>query len=418
MKKRTIFFLSALMIIFDGLVLCFGLWQGGVMATLSAKWEYFLILPILYIFTVLGHLKESKGYAFKAYVGKVLWNKDSNKSRRVSLDLIRCIAVLMVLLTHISAYQLAEATYAWQKHMMEILVSVSMLCNTLYIMISGSLAFSSKKEETPLRYYYGRLVSIIIPFFIAYFMMLLFYGWVDIRKPATILAGIKCILTKATEVAPHYWIIYVFMGLYLTVPLIKSLVVKLNDKGVRILSIAIIISEFVVFGLSYFGGFDNKIIEFIEWEGVFVLGFFLTERKDLFNRKLISGLAALSFIILITVSYFWFGVAGYLINTAPIGVFISAAILLFFTDREEGIKKKPHILIGMLSKYSYNIILLHWWTIFVFVVVHICEPKSLLYVGGIPCTLVASVIVCLGVAILFENTVNISIRYIFKRKKP
>ncbi len=73
-------------------------------------------------------------------------------------------------------------------------------------------------------------------------------------------------------------------------------------------------------------------------------------------------------------------------------------------------------IVRMCSKYSYSIILIHWYVLFVVVQgkMHITALRFGC-IGGIAATVVLTFLICLAMAIVIDNTVVIVCTVIFDR---
>ena len=78
------------------------------------------------------------------------------------LDYARVMAVMLVIMTHAcSAQQNDMAAMPWKLTLLTICAGISLVCNPLYVMISGALLLSSKKEEKIGRFYFKRFVRLV-----------------------------------------------------------------------------------------------------------------------------------------------------------------------------------------------------------------------------------------------------------------
>ena len=84
-----------------------------------------------------------------------------------------------------------------------------------------------------------------------------------------------------------------------------------------------------------------------------------------------------------------------------------------FQDKFEG---KSNLIVRMCSKYSYAIILIHWYALFVVVQgkLHITALRFGC-IGGIGVTVVVTFLVCLAMGILYDNTVVIVCNVLFEK---
>ena len=100
------------------------------------------------ILTVLYSMKES---------GK----SKTEKPRKIYLDYARIVAAVCVILAHACNMQRGEQAAAWRINLLTTCAGLGLVCNSIYVMISGSLLLSSKKKESLWGFYYGRFVKVV-----------------------------------------------------------------------------------------------------------------------------------------------------------------------------------------------------------------------------------------------------------------
>ena len=91
----------------------------------------------------------------------------------------------------------------------------------------------------------------------------------------------------------------------------------------------------------------------------------------------------------------------------------AGAILITLSKLEHILKGKFENLIQILSKYSYSIILVHWYALFAVTWNKMgIRPELFGCVGGIILTVFVSVIVCFIMGFVAENTVVLALQYL------
>jgi len=418
--KKTVFLLSSIITVLWTVALFVAFWQGSVQDTVNLEWFYFVPIPLFFAFTYKGHLRESNDLDLKGYLYKLITGRKKEFSNReIYLDYARALAVIFVLLTHICANEMSLATSPAQIIVLRILTSLGLVCNALYVMISGSLALGKDKEERLIDYYLNRFVKVFLPFFICYWLMLFMYGWGTVTSGYSMWMCLKQICKGSCEVAPQYWIIYVFLGLYLVEPFVKPFVIKLSNKGIRVVSIAIISMEAV---FAYSPESLHSIVSFLlttflRWEGVFILGYFITRKREVFNEKLLISAGLISGVLVCILPCIYEGNYEIASNCSPSAILFATAVLLMLSKKEDALKKRKNIVVGALSTQSFNMILWHWRLLFAIVIPFLFNRIATNVYGWIIVSLVAGTVVCFAVGFLYENTVNIACRYIFKGRR-
>lgn len=164
------------------------------------------------------------------------------QTRILSLDLARVIAVLAVIMIHVSGWYV----YAYERGSTEFLMgnildSTSRIGVSLFVMISGALLLNEERE-LPLRKLFGKNILSIALLFIFWSP---FYVVTDsIIDP--LLRGnaldVKKIVTSLIEGHYHMWYLYMIIGLYLITPFLRCFVNKANKHLVLLfIGIALVV---------------------------------------------------------------------------------------------------------------------------------------------------------------------------------
>ena len=373
-----------------------------------------VIISILLIFW--AHGVKAKGMSGKAYAKTVFFGKEITTGHDVSLDYLRVLAAVLVILAHSCSPMVEEADTSWKRLVLVAGLTIGLCCNLIYCMISGTLLLSSKKEEKVSDFYIRRASRVIIPLISYYLLLLLLNNEVNFIPPEHIWDSFKRIMTGAPDAAPHLWLIYTIVALYIVTPFFKVMVQHLGDK--MLLSLAVVI--FVVnlctnymplFGMNF--GFTNFLAG---WDGVFLLGYIMAQpsvRKH--DRKLmITGV--IGFAIATAVVFKDAANMNYVYNNAPTMILMSCGIYAIFMRHKEWFATKANLFIRLCSKYSYAIILIHWYVLFVIVQgkLHVTAMRFGC-IGGIVATVVLTFVICLGIGIIYDNTVVIITNVIFDK---
>jgi peptidoglycan/LPS O-acetylase OafA/YrhL len=289
-------------------------------------------------------------------------------------------------------------------------------------MLSGTLLLSAKaqKEESVIAFYIKRASKVIIPL-IAYYMLLLsLNGEVGFLPPQNIVSALKRIVTGAPDVAPHLWLIYTIVALYLVTPFFRVMVQHMSDMLMFSLAAVILVLNILTTYLPLFGMTFGASTFLAGWEGVFLIGYIMTRQNELPNADRRNNCmiiaAAISYIITVAVVFADSSLMNYVYNSAPTLVVASCGIFAIFLKNKEKFKGKSNPVIRLWSKYSYSIILIHWYALFVVVSgkMHITALRFGC-LGGIIATVVTTFIVCTVIAIAFDNTVVIVLNVIFEK---
>lgn len=210
-------------------------------------------------------------------------NGDSNGKADFPVDLIRTIAIFLVVLLHASneTLQLSSAseTYWWTA---VIYKTVSMACVPLFVMLSGSLLLQPKKLEEPIRVFLKKRLSRIGLAFVFWTIIYTLWSFFLSQQPLTwpnlVQATLFGIFSGAYY---HFWFLYLIIGLYLITPILRAIIANGNWNVLRYLIILWFLAVAVVpiIQLVGFYTFYTLVFLIIGWIGYFALGAYLHRVK-------------------------------------------------------------------------------------------------------------------------------------------
>ena len=319
--------------------------------------KYILILPFLFLFAIFLHYKSGK--KDKNYLLKVIGIH--NNPRIPQYDYLRVLAMSMVIITHAIQIDFSKDLIHGDTmpHILRFLAVFCMCCNTLYVMLSGALLLPYKEEKSLFHFYIKRFTSVGIPMIV----YLLFYEWNSLGLANgnwNEIKEISAVLYYANFIdSPHFWLICTLLTFYVAVPFMRYM---FKDLPYRWLTILVIISIiWITIPLFVKPGFGYSTF-LSGWVGVAIMGYWVTrkETERYYNIIFIMGIiaiAAMIYIIQTEENYM-----NLCCNLSPISIIITLAIFCF-VFRFKKLFQKSNPLLSILSKYSYSIILLHWWSI-------------------------------------------------------
>ena len=378
-------------------------WRGTFEETVYVCWESIWVSPIFAI------------VLFGLYFRKGKEKRKTHGARKLYLDYARIVAAVCVILAHACNMQRGEVAAPWRISLLTICAGLGLVCNPLYVMISGSLLLSSEKKEPLWEFYYRRFVKVVIPMVVYYAIFLCVSGQMSFWPPKNLGSGFLQILAGESDIVPHYWLIYTLISLYIFAPLVQIGVRKLSDKQLNVCFWIILIMEQILTLLPLAGIMIGPVLEFIEWEGVFILGYILTEKRSEITEKAVLILGGISVLIISVLILQDYSRIGYLCNSAPVMVLFAAAIMIFLSK----IKVEPNKYVGniitIFSKYSYSVILVHWYGLFVVTWGKIgLQPLRFGCIGGIILTVSVATVVCLIMGFVGDNTIVFIIQSVFE----
>lgn len=389
----------------------------------SCLW-YFpaVIIGCCLIFWAHGVRIREGAFTGGAYIKNVLLGAGPSEDREIYLDYMRILAAVFVILAHACSPAVDRADAGWKRLALVCGLSLGLCCNLLYVMLSGTLLLSAdpKKENGVLSFYIRRASKVIIPLIAYYLLILSLNGEVGFLPPENIGTALKRIVTGAPDAGPHLWLIYTIVALYLVTPFFRVMVRHMSDRLMFSLAAVILVLNFLTTYLPLFGMAFGASTFLAGWEGVFLLGYIMTRQNELpgasGRNRLMMLAAVVSYSITVAVVFADSARMNYVYNSAPTLVITSCGIFALFLKNKEKFRGKSNAPVRLCSKYSYSIILIHWYALFVVVQgkLHITALRFGC-IGGIAVTVVLTFAVCLAMALVFDNTVVIVCSVIFEK---
>jgi surface polysaccharide O-acyltransferase-like enzyme len=227
--------------------------------------------------------------------------------RNYSFDTLRTIAIILVLLLHISAEyvlygknRLELDTSFWIGNVIN---SMSRICVPLFIMISGM--FLIGREETWVDFYKNRASRILWPF-IFWTLIYLFY-----RASSSFLGGqtinINQLIKSVLYGTPfyHLWYLYMIIGLYLITPVLNKIISLLTKRTLWLLTLTFL---FIGFFNSFYDDMIKKNVPFILWFvsylGYFMIGFLIKESRRNYSIPFLISVYFISSIIISILTFY------------------------------------------------------------------------------------------------------------------
>lgn len=324
-------------------------------------------------------------------------------------DNLRALSTISVILLHVAALMLKEyqnlPTSSWW--IGNICDGLVRYCVPIFLMLTGALLY--RKNEDLSVFIKRRFVRVLLPFFCWTFVYILLQIYDDRQRgyymPMDFLGSF---IGKKFQFGAwyHLWYVYLLIGIYLVVPIIKKWISSSGKKEVHyfliiwltinVLDIPFLRDYLPAIELRYFSGFL----------GFTVLGYYLTYMVDL-KSNFIPWLLFLSgtiFTILIT---------GYL--TTSTGEFdgswydylrpnvISASTGLFLLFRNKEFRsKKLNSWIGILNKHIYGVYLSHVFVLYFLAKIGL-DWSWIHPLLGIPFTVIVCLILSLATTVLIHK---------------
>jgi surface polysaccharide O-acyltransferase-like enzyme len=224
---------------------------------------------------------------------------DSGKSIAIPVDLIRTLAIVLVIVLHASNEALQNPTvptsYWW---IGAVYKTLSLSCVPLFVMLSGALLLQPAKLNEPIRVFLKKRLSRIGLAFA--FWTLVYTAWgfyTNPQFPATAEnVGQSLLKGLFTGAYYHFWFLYLIVGLYLFTPILRAVVAQGNPRLIRYLILLWFVAIAVLPIIELVSGqiLDSTVFIIGGWVGYFVLGIYL--QKLNVRSKILYGLLAVTFV--------------------------------------------------------------------------------------------------------------------------
>lgn len=173
--KRVILIVTVLLLAGFGIML-YCEWRGNFPNTLYVCRKMLLAMPVFAILIGRAHALAGRGMSNREYAAQMFGGRNTSGSRKNDMDYARILAAVMVILTHACSMQADADAASWKTNLLLSCTGIGLVCNPLYVMISGSLLLSVKKEEALGTFYFKRFVKVVIPMVVYYVIFLCVSG--------------------------------------------------------------------------------------------------------------------------------------------------------------------------------------------------------------------------------------------------
>ncbi|MCM3756308.1 acyltransferase family protein [Sporosarcina aquimarina] len=286
--------------------------------------------------------------------------------RLVYMDWLRILAALAVVTIHVSAGIVTDEAQDYKSPWMagNFYEAISRWAVPMFVMISGALMLSSKREIILLSFLKKKLAKILIPLFA---WSVIYYSN-EVRKDEITFSIADFIKRFATDdIVYHLWFLYMIAGLYIITPLLKILIQHAKRKDIEYFLILWLFTSIFSNWLEYFIGYRFEIELFFvtHYIGYYVLGYYLFMFDFQMKWRIamyIGGVAG--FITTFFMTYheslkidepleqFWYD------EHSPNVLLMAVALFMLFKSTKIGTLKVPWI--GtIISQASFGIYLIH-----------------------------------------------------------
>lgn len=304
-------------------------------------------------------------YILLVFVGDIL-----EKKRIIYIDVIRVLAMFMVVLAHACANRLSvrDGSLSWS--VSNALVVITLIAVPLFFMISGATILNSRRTKDIPYLFKHRLVRVLVPFILWSIISAYSLRKIDhIFSYQDFFHSVLMMYHQPVLIA--YWFIYPLVSLYLLSPLLKAMVENMDDTLLNyLLALWLVISMLLPALVSalpknigvYFDGYTVGKVVFSSSLGYFILGHKLTQTK---HQRISSLWTAVLIFILVEVNVLigFFGLKDslkWLNIIQTINVPIIAALVFLLLKSFEGHYHNWFIkTIEVLAPLTYGVYLVH-----------------------------------------------------------
>jgi surface polysaccharide O-acyltransferase-like enzyme len=271
--------------------------------------------------------------------------------RDYTIDTLRTLATLLVILVHTSAGYvntgMRDNTFDLSFWVGNIVDSFSRICVPLFVLVSGM--FLIGRSENFKQSYTKRTSRILIPLIawsIIYIIYRVILSYLS-NNTIEIIPIIKSIILGRPFY--HLWYLYMLIGLYLFTPILNNNISKIPHKNLWFVSILLMI--FGMINTSYNSVLGNQpifILWFINYLGYFILGFLIKDYKKKISPIKLILVYLTSGLLISILSYYTAKDFGSLYFYGYLSPFVVIASLSFYM-----IFHQIDLKVNMLSKISH-----------------------------------------------------------------
>ena len=291
--------------------------------------------------------------------------ESGGKPRVVYMDGIRVFATFMVIVVHVWGVLEKMSVLQEQKGVYFLFLIgqfISISCNPLFFMLSGALLLPWREESLSV-FVQKRLAKVVLP--------LLVYGGVYIILLSASQASVQewtivyvlSMLRGSVRMAPHLWMVFELLAMYVLVLPLRGLLKNASEQTEKLLTLFILVLM-TVYSVSHYWRLDLAFSTFLSgWTGVFLLGYLMNRSwMRRYDRLWMMG-GVLGLVLGVAFSMTAGSSNRYVFGTSIFVLLIACGIYSAFFCLEAYLQKIKGLLL-FLGKYSYSVLLIHWFVLY------------------------------------------------------
>lgn len=310
-----------------------------------------------------------------------------NKKRYLSYDVIRIVALCMIVMVHVSAYMVIffPATDKIEWTVGNIFNGLSRAGVPMFILLSGALLLNEDKSMDTKKFYKKNLLTMVflaVGWVLAYGLFYAVLLPLIEGNPVYLNNFIDFLISFKGSEYPHLWYMLMVIGLYLMIPVLRLFVKRENKKYILGIIISAVIVQFGARTADFFTiSSDMAVSTFLTkfhlepvtgFVGYLLIGWYFNEytlKKGTRIVLYILGIAA--FVISTLVVYFNITaipqIRDYMYSELSLMALIYGCALFVFIQSLCAGKKTNSRLIAVMSDCTFGVYLFHVVVLEIFV---------------------------------------------------
>ncbi len=291
--------------------------------------------------------------------------RTAKRERILYLDGIRALAAFLVIAAHVLAPLEGQPFHRGSSLSYLLFLGCmffALTCNLLFFMLSGALLLPYR-EESAAEFIRKRFLKVVLP--------LLVYSIFYVRgmcfsvlpwKDWVISYG-KALFSGQVTMAPHLWLVYALIGMYVLVLPLRALLKDVSERTEKQLAFLTILFLGIRTAGQYLGQEPAITIPLDGWPGIFLMGYFLTrDWMRPYDHLWLKGGAA-AFLISLGTGMLRLDYGQIVYNCSLLMLAMASALFLAVRKLEPYLSSVGPLL-SAASRYSYSVLLIHWYVLY------------------------------------------------------